>query len=160
MATTTTNPDDLRKTQPITHTDDLTRAFPLVGRVLYAVIFVMATPGHFASTTIAHAAAQGVPFANVMVPFAGVIALLGALGVIFGYQTKLSASLLIVFLVPVTLTMHRFWIATDPQMAQLQSIQFMKNLGLIGGALFLVYFGAGPLSVDAVIARTKVTQAK
>jgi putative oxidoreductase len=159
MATTTTRPADLRTTLPTTYTDDLTRAFPLIGRALFAITFIMATPGHFSSATIAYAATQGVPFANVMVPFAGLLSLVGALGVIFGFQTKLSAWLLIAFLVPVTLTMHRFWVATDPQMAQMQSIQFMKNLGLIGGALFLAYFGAGPLSLDAVIARKKVIRA-
>jgi uncharacterized membrane protein YphA (DoxX/SURF4 family) len=30
----------------------------------------------------------------------------------------------------------------------MQQIMFMKNLALMGGALLVIYFGAGPLSVD------------
>ena len=34
-------------------------------------------------------------------------------------------------------------------MAQMQQIMFMKNLSMLGGALLIPYFGAGPLSLDA-----------
>jgi uncharacterized membrane protein YphA (DoxX/SURF4 family) len=34
-------------------------------------------------------------------------------------------------------------------MAQVQMINFMKNLSMLGGALLIVQFGAGPLSLDA-----------
>ena len=57
--------------------------------------------------------------------------------------------MLIAFLVPVTLSMHAFWAVKDPMMAQMQFSMFMKNLGLLGGALLLTHFGAGPYSIDA-----------
>jgi putative oxidoreductase len=66
-----------------------------------------------------------------------------------GYHTRLGAALLVLFLVPVTLTMHAFWSIPDPQMAQIERINFMKNLALLGGALLLVHFGGGPISLDA-----------
>ena len=56
---------------------------------------------------------------------------------------------LIVFLVPVTFMMHNFWAATDPMTQQLQLVMFMKNVSLIGGALYFAYAGAGALSLDA-----------
>jgi len=34
-------------------------------------------------------------------------------------------------------------------MAQMQQIMFMKNVAMLGGALLISYFGAGPLSLDA-----------
>jgi putative oxidoreductase len=34
---------------------------------------------------------------------------------------------------------------------ELQQVMFMKNLAMIGGALFLSYFGGGPLSLDALL---------
>jgi len=37
---------------------------------------------------------------------------------------------------------------TDPMMAQMQQAHFLKNVGLLGGALLIAYFGAGPLSLD------------
>ena len=53
------------------------------------------------------------------------------------------------FLVPVTLMMHKFWAVPDPMMAQMQMIMFMKNISMLGGALLISQFGAGPLSLDA-----------
>jgi putative oxidoreductase len=34
-------------------------------------------------------------------------------------------------------------------MALLQQVMFMKNVAILGGALLLMYFGAGPISIDA-----------
>src|SRR5258706_14805938 len=106
----------------------------LVGRLLYSLIFLAAVPGHFKSETIAYAAAQGVPLANLAVPASGVLALLGALSVALGYRTRWGAAALVAFLAPVTFAMHAFWNVSDPMMHQLQLIMFMKNVGLVGGA--------------------------
>ena len=57
--------------------------------------------------------------------------------------------LIILFLVPVTLMMHQFWTAIDPMIAADQMAHFVKNVSLIGSALFIFYFGSGPLSLDA-----------
>jgi putative oxidoreductase len=120
-----------------------------VGRVLFALIFVISGPEHFSSGSIGYAAAQGVPLARVVVPLSGVLAIAGGLSVALGYRTKLGAWLLVFFLVPVTLMMHAFWAAKDPMTVQLQQIMFMKNLSMLGGALLLTHFGAGPVSLDA-----------
>jgi putative oxidoreductase len=120
-----------------------------VGRVLFAAIFVLASFGHFSAKTIGYAAAAGVPLASVAVPVSGIIALVGGLSVALGYRTRLGAWLLVLFLVPVTLMMHAFWAVKDPMMAQMQQIMFMKNVSMLGGALLLAYFGAGPISLDA-----------
>jgi putative oxidoreductase len=119
-----------------------------VGRLLFAGLFLMSVPGHFTAKEIGYAAAQGVPLAQLAVPLAGVIALLGGLSVLLGYKTRYGALLLAIFLIPVTLMMHRFWAVTDPQMAQMQMIQFMKNMALLGATSLIGYFGAGPISLD------------
>ena len=64
---------------------------------------------NFSSATIDAAAAHGVPLATLLVPLAGVIAVLGGLSVLPGYLARFGALLLLVFLVPVTLVMHKFW---------------------------------------------------
>ena len=125
------------------------RYLPLVGRVLYTAIFLFGAPGHFTATYVGYATQAGVPAPSVLVPIAGVIALAGGLSVLLGYRAKQGAWLLVLFLVPVTLYMHKFWGVTDPMMAQMQQVNFMKNLGLLGGALLIAYFGTGPLSLDA-----------
>ena len=125
------------------------RALVPVGRVLFALIFVASIVGHFSSAEIAQASAHGVPLATVMVPLAGLIALAGGIMVMLGYRAKLGALLLLVFLVPVTLVMHKFWGIADPQMAMMQRINFMKNLSLAGTCLLIMHFGSGPYSLDS-----------
>lgn len=123
--------------------------YVLLGRILYSLIFVIASVGLFSKEPIGYAAAKGVPLASIAVPLAGVISLLGGLSVALGYRAKLGAWLLVLFLVPVTLAMHNFWAVQDPTTAQMEQINFMKNVSMLGGAFLISYFGAGPLSLDA-----------
>jgi len=55
----------------------------------------------------------------------------------------------VLFLIPVTLMMHKFWTIPDPMLAQIQMVMFMKNVSMLGGALLITQFGAGPFSLDA-----------
>lgn len=119
----------------------------LLGRIFYSVIFIMSGPNHFKAETIGYAAAQGVPLASIAVPLSGVIALLGGLSITLGYRAKLGAWLIVLFLIPVTLMLHRFWGLSDPQATMLQLAMFMKNLSLLGAALIIARLGSGPLSL-------------
>jgi putative oxidoreductase len=125
----------------------------LAGRQLFAAIFIIASAGHFNPQTIASAARHSVPLPHILVPLSGVIALLGGLSVLLGYRTRFGAWLLVIFLVPVTLIMHNFWTAWDPATSQIEKAMFMKNVTMVGGALLISYFGAGPFSVDAMLER-------
>jgi putative oxidoreductase len=119
----------------------------LLGRILYSAIFIMSGPNHFRPAIIAFAAAQGVPLARIAVPLSGIIALLGGLSIALGYRARLGAWLIVVFLVPVTLMLHRFWGLSDPQLVQLQQAMFMKNVAMLGAALIIARVGSGPLSL-------------
>lgn len=119
-----------------------------VGRFFFSLIFIMSGINHFSSGSISYAASAGVPFADILVPISGVIAIVGGLSVLIGFHARFGALLLLLFLIPVTLMMHDFWTLTDPQQAQEQMIHFMKNLSMIGGAVLLSFYGAGPMSVD------------
>jgi putative oxidoreductase len=121
----------------------------LLGRAFYVLIFLMAGAGHFSKQTIAFAASQGVPQASILVPFSGVLAMAGGLSILLGYRAKAGAWLIALFLVPVTLMLHKFWAVHDPMMAQIQMAMFMKNVSMLGGAFLISQFGAGPLSLDA-----------
>jgi len=129
------------------------RYLVLAGRLLYSAMFITGSPGHFTQQYVGYAAQQGVPAAGLLVPLSGLIALVGGLSVLLGYRAKIGAWLLVVFLVPVTLAMHNFWAVHDPMAAQIQLAMFMKNLSMLGAALLISYFGAGPLSFDARLAR-------
>ena len=119
-----------------------------VGRFLFAFIFIYGGFGHFRKVEIDYGAAAGVPAAHVLVPLAGVIAIVGGLMILLGLYAQFGAILIILFLIPVTFTMHRFWGLHDAQMAQMQQVNFMKNLSMLGGAFLIAYFGAGPFSFD------------
>ena len=123
----------------------------LIGRVFFALIFILAAPGHFSKQYAIYAASAGVPFASLAVPLSGIIALLGGLSIAMGYKTKWGAWLIILFLIPVTLMMHNFWAINDKMMAQTQYVMFMKNISMLGGAIFMAYFGSGPLSIDEIL---------
>jgi putative oxidoreductase len=119
-----------------------------LGRVLFALIFLMSGPRHFMSQTIAYAASQGVPMASIAVPFSGLLAFVGGLLILLGYRARIGAWLIALFLVGVTPMMHNFWAVSDPMARQMQMIMFMKNVAMLGGALMISQFGSGPWSLD------------
>ena len=127
----------------------LTGAVVLAGRLLFSIIFIFGGLNHFSHQTISYAASQGVPLASIAVPLSGVLALAGGLSILLGYHARIGAWLIVLFLVGVTPTMHNFWAVKDPMMAQIQMVMFLKNLSMLGGALLISRFGAGPWSLDA-----------
>jgi putative oxidoreductase len=127
------------------------RYVALAGRQLFSILFIVASAGHFSQQTIETAGHHGVPLAGLLVPLSGVIALMGGLSVLVGFQTRLGAWMLVIFLIPVTVLMHNFWSEVDPATFQIEKAMFMKNITMLGGALLISYFGAGPLSLDAFV---------
>jgi len=121
----------------------------LLGRLFFALIFLMAGPNHFSRPTIAYAASQGVPLASIAVPLSGVIALAGGLSILLGYRARIGAWFIALFLVGVTPMLHNFWTVIDPMMHQMQMVMFMKNVAMLGGALLISQFGSGPWSLDS-----------
>jgi putative oxidoreductase len=120
----------------------------LIGRILFALIFITAAPRHFTHEGIQHAADLGVPLAGIFVPISGLMALAGGLSVASGYKTKWGAWLLVGFLVPVTFMMHAYWKLSDPVEIHIQQANFAKNISMLGAAILLTQFGAGPVSFD------------
>lgn len=128
----------------------------LVGRLCLAALFLwsgLGKIGGFAGL-VGMLTSQGVP----LPPVAAVIAILletgGAALVIVGFLTRPAAAGLIVFTVAATLIAHNFW-AFEGADRPPQQIQFMKNLGLVGGFLVLVASGPGRYSVDGARGRLR-----
>ncbi len=123
----------------------------VVGRVLLCTIFLLAAVGnkipHFSDVAGVMAKA-GVPAPEFMLVGAIAFLVAGSLSVVVGYRARVGASLLLVFLVLATYYFHAFWSLTDPQAQQMQMIQFMKNLSMMGAMLFIIANGSGPLSLD------------
>jgi putative oxidoreductase len=129
--------------------NNFANAVPLVGRILFAVIFLAASPRHFSQEGISHAAELGVPMARVLVPLSGILAIAGGLSVATGFYPRLGAWALVLFLAPVTLAMHQFWNIADPVQRHVQLAMFGKNLSMLGAALFIASSSPGPFSLRA-----------
>lgn len=111
----------------------------LIGRIMFAFLFVTSGFAHFAQrrSMAQYAGARGVPAAMFAVLAGGVLLVAGAASVLFGIWADLGALLLVVFLVPTALFMHGFWKETDAQARQMEMIQFSKDTALAGAALML-----------------------
>jgi uncharacterized membrane protein YphA (DoxX/SURF4 family) len=122
----------------------------LVGRILFAAVFLFSAVAHFsqAKAMTGFAQSKGVPLAGPAVYGGGVLLGLGGLSVLLGIWPDLGALLLVVFLVPTAVLMHGFWRESDPQARQMEQIQFFKDLGLAGAALTL--FGLFATAGDEV----------
>ena len=120
----------------------------LLGRVLFSFIFIVKSFDHFSKESVAYATLMGVPMPSLLVPIAGIIAFLGGMSILLGYKPKIGAILIILFLVPTTFMMHKFWSTSDVYHAMMHEYCFMKNLAMIGSALMISYFGTGPLSLS------------
>jgi putative oxidoreductase len=66
---------------------------------------------------------------------------------ILGIRTRWAALILIAFTIAATLMFHNFWASPAPQV-QVQTVNFLKNLGLIGAFAMIAVFGPGPFSLE------------
>jgi putative oxidoreductase len=122
---------------------------PLAGRILMALIFLISGFGkltNFAGTA-GYMAGKGMPMAEFLLVGAIIFELGGAIMLVIGWKVRWGALLLILFTIPATLMFHNLW-AVDAAQYQNQLNHFMKNVAMIGGLLYMMAFGAGPLSLD------------
>lgn len=126
------------------------RAAIATGRVLLSLIFVFGGINKILEWDAMTGVIAGEGLQPAWLFLAGAIALElgGGLSVLTGLYTRIGALLLIAFLVPVTLIMHDFWTYTGGE-RQMQMVNFMKNLSIMGGVLILLGVGAGAASVDS-----------
>lgn len=126
----------------------------LLGRVMIATIFLMSAVGNKIpkfNDVAAYMASEGVPQPQIALAGAILFLIVGSLSVIAGFQVRFGAGLLLVFLVLATYYFHDFW-NMEGQEQQMQMIQALKNLSLMGTMLFLMANGAGGMSVDSRLA--------
>ena len=53
-----------------------------------------------------------------------------------GIKPRFSAAVLAASLLPTTIAGHAFWTVDDPAERQVQQVQFLKNMAMLGGLLF------------------------
>ena len=92
---------------------------------------------------------EGMTNIPLFLTLAIVCELLGGIFVLLGYWTRFGAFILLVFLGVVTYIFHDFWLFEG--LAQVkEQVNFMKNLAIFGGVIYLLSAGPGKISVDGV----------
>lgn len=121
----------------------------LVGRLLFAYIFLHGAYGHFKNFAMITGVtkSKGVPFPRLAVIATSLMIIVGGLSVLFGYHGKIGAMLLVGFLVPTAFIMHNFWTLKDPMARAMDQVHFLKDIALAGAALILMVQGTGVLSL-------------
>lgn len=80
---------------------------------------------------------------ELMVRANGATMALAGLALASGRLPRVASGLLAASLVPTTYAGHAFWTETDPAARKRQTLQFQKNLGLLGGVLLASVDTAG-----------------
>jgi putative oxidoreductase len=131
----------------------------LLGRILIAVLFLpsgfekLTNVGGFATSL----ATRGIPEA-VSYPVAALAAateFFAPLALLLGFQVWAVSLLLALFTVIAALISHRYWEFADAAVRRMQSVNFYKNIGIVGGLLAFSVAGAGRFSIDAMIRRRR-----
>ena len=122
----------------------------LLGRILLSAIFIISGVSKLFNwaTTSQFMAMHGVPMPSLFLLGAILIEIVGGLSLLLGFRARQGAALLFLYLIPVTLIFHDFW-ALGGADRQMQMINFLKNISIMGGLLEVVALGAGRMSLDA-----------
>lgn len=116
---------------------------PLLGRILLSIIFIIAgIKKIFGFTaTAGYMASKGLPMTEVLLVLTILIEVGGGLMVLIGWKARWAATAIFLFLIPVTVVFHPVW--SDPE----QFNSFFKNLAIMGGMMYIMVYGSGPLSI-------------
>jgi putative oxidoreductase len=117
----------------------------LIGRILYASMLLLFGYGKITafSGAAGYMSSLGLPVPSLVAAIAIIVEIGGGLLMLAGYQTRLVALGLAIYVL-VTAFVGHFHLG-DPNQFQ----HFMKNMAIVGGLLAFVAFGAGAYSLDA-----------
>ncbi len=129
----------------------MTDGLMLLGRILLSTIFIWGGWGKLmaASGTQAYFGKLGLPMPEAAWAAAVFIELVIGLAVLTGLYTRASAVILAVWCIATASVAH-----TDFAIRE-QEINFLKNVVMAGGLLYVVAFGGGAFSLDALIGRRR-----
>ena len=132
------------------------------GRILLALLFVLTGMAKLngIDATAASMANHGIPYAQDLVWGAVVLELGGGLMLMAGLLARAVALVFFFYLLTLAVIFHPYWLLSGAA-AHAQHTAFFEHLCMMGGMLYVVAFGAGPLSVDGAIrSRTRLAPAQ
>ena len=129
---------------------------PLVARILLAQLFIVSGIGKamlFAKTA-AYMSSMGLPASQILLVLTVLLEVGGGVLLLAGWRARWIATAFFCFTLVTTLVFHAFWSA-DAAGFPGQLNNFMKNFAIMGGMLYVIAYGAGPLSVGRDECRTE-----
>jgi putative oxidoreductase len=122
----------------------------LLGRLCMGSLFLMSGTNHWLDLKLLTHFMGVLPgSADVWAMLAATIEVVSGAALVLGFRTREFALLLVFFNLSAAAIGHPYWSITDDATARwAQFIHFWKDIGLVGGALFVLARGAGPLSFD------------
>jgi putative oxidoreductase len=123
----------------------------LIGRLCISVIFILSGIMKFVGwdNYVQYMSAKHMTMVPFFLTVAALIEIFGGLAILLGFKTRLTAAILLLYLIPVTGIFHNFWDAADEATKQQQLIEFLKNLTIWGALWYVLGTGAGRFSLDA-----------
>ncbi len=123
----------------------------LLGRICLSAIFILAGVGKFMDYegTAVYMASKGFTMIPLFLYAAAIVEIVGGLSLLLGVKIRWGAILLLLYLICITVIFHDFWNVAEPMARKMQMINFMKNLAIFGGLLYVVSCGAGGWACDA-----------
>ena len=126
--------------------------FPFLARVFICAIFVQGAFGKILGWQgqAQYMASRGMNQATipVLLGIALVIEAVGVLCLLVGWQARIAAFVMCVYLGAVSVMLHNFWTVTNEMARGGMQTQFLKNVGIMGGLLMIAAYGAGRWAVD------------
>jgi putative oxidoreductase len=124
----------------------------LLGRLCMGSLFLMSGTNHWLDLKLLTHFMGNLPgSADVWAMLAATIEVVSGAALVLGFRTREFALLLVFFNLSAAAIGHPYWSITGDATARWgQFIHFWKDIGLAGGAFFVLAGGAGPFSVDGV----------
>ena len=122
----------------------------VIGRVLFAALFIMSGIGHFKSleAMTGYAKYKKLPAAKLGVIGSGLFFLLGGIYILLGFLVDLGALLSAITVILAAIIFHQYWKETDANTKMQETMAFNKDIALGGAALILFALVAGGLVTD------------
>jgi putative oxidoreductase len=122
----------------------------LLGRLCIGSLFLMSGINHWLDLKLVSHFVMDLPGSpNAWAMLASTIEAVSGAAMVLGFRTREFALLLVIFNFCAAIIGHPYWSITGDAAARWgQLIHFWKDIGIAGGAFFVLARGAGPLSID------------
>jgi putative oxidoreductase len=123
-------------------------AISLLARWLISIIFLTSAYSKIFgwSVNVEYLNSKHMPAVNLLLVAALMVEVAGSLCLITGFGARIAATVMFFYMIPVTFLLHEF-----------MSVNFQKNLGIMGGLLMITAFGPGRMALESHAASAPAT---